>query len=174
MRTRHRTVRAAFTGTLVSVALMNLLPAHPAAAVPYTDQEIRNLGVVERGLNAWRDGTGSPYDDLADDAKWEITGTSVASRTYNSKEDFLANVIRPFNARLSARLVPTVRNLYADGDTVVTHFDAEGTARDGVPYRNSYVWLLHLRDDQIIRATAFFDSKTFDDFWGRVQPAPAS
>jgi len=34
----------------------------------------------EAGFNAWKAGTGSPYDLLADDATWTIVGRSLASR----------------------------------------------------------------------------------------------
>jgi uncharacterized protein len=50
---------------------------------------------------------------------------------------------------MSTRLVPTIRNVYADGDTVIVFFDAAGTARDGKPYRNTYAWFLDLRDDKM-------------------------
>lgn len=33
-------------------------------------------------------------------------------------------------------LKPTVRNIYADDDTVIVFFDAKGMARDGKPYAN--------------------------------------
>lgn len=164
--------RSAVAALVFGVGLMQLLPATTANAQPYADLETRNLATVQAGFDRWRDGTGSPYDALADDATWEITGTSVAARTYTGKEDFLANVIRPFNARMSTRLVPTIRSIYADGDTVIVFFDAEGTARDGIPYRNTYSWFLQLRDNTIVRASAFYDSIAFDDLWQRVAPAP--
>ena len=91
---------------------------------------------------------------------------------YTSKADFIDNVITPFNARMSQRLVPTIRNIYADGDTVIVFFDAAGTARDGIPYRNTYAWFLTLRDGQIVKGSAFFDSIAFDDLWRRVTPEP--
>jgi ketosteroid isomerase-like protein len=150
--------------------LILAMPVAIASAETYDATEVRNLEIVRAGLDAWRDGTGSPYDALADDATWEITGNSLASRTYTSKEDFLANVIRPFNARMSSPLKPTVRDLYADGDTVVAFFDAEGTARDGLPYRNTYAWFLTLRDEKIVKASAFFDAIAFNDLWQRVSP----
>lgn len=131
---------------------------------------IDNLATVRAGFDAWVAGTGNPFDVLADDAVWEITGNSAAARVYTSKEDFLANVIRPFNARMATRLIPTVRQYYVDGDTVVVFFDAEGTARDGLPYRNTYAWFLRLRDDTIVAASAFYDSIAFDDLWNRVSP----
>jgi uncharacterized protein len=123
---------------------------------------------VRAGFDAWRNGTGSPYDALAEDATWEIIGNSLAARVYTGKEDFMVNVIRPFNARMSSPLRPTIRDIYADGDTVIVFFDAESVARDGIPYRNTYAWFLTLRDNQIVKASAFFDSIAFNDLWQRV------
>lgn len=130
-----------------------------------------NRAAIAKAMDAWAAGTGGPYDLLADDAVWTISGNSLASKTYPSKEAFMSEVIRPFNARMSARLIPSVHALYAEGDTVVAHFDAKGTARDGQPYVNSYAWILTLKDGRIVRAYAFFDAHAFDDFWTRVQPA---
>lgn len=130
-----------------------------------------NRATIAKAMDAWAAGTGGPYELLADDAAWTIAGNSLASKTYPSKEAFMSEVIRPFNARMRARLIPSVHALYAEGDTVVAHFDAQGTARDGQPYVNSYAWILTLKDGRIVRATAFFDAHAFDDFWTRVTPA---
>lgn len=40
-----------------------------------------------------------------------ITGNSVAAKTYHSRDEFLDTVIKPFNARLTKPLVPTMRPL---------------------------------------------------------------
>ncbi|MGR9168569.1 nuclear transport factor 2 family protein [Rhizobium sp. KDH_Rht_773_N] len=142
-----------------------------AAAQALTETERRNKAAVEAGFEAWANGTGSPYDLLADDARWTIEGYSLASKTYPSREAFLREVIRPFNARMKAPLKPAIRNVYADGDTVIVFFDARGIARDGKPYVNTYAWFLDMRDDRIVRASAFFDSVAFNDFWTRVTPS---
>lgn len=130
-----------------------------------------NRAAIAKAMDEWAAGTGGPYDLLAEDAVWTITGNSLASKTYPSKEAFMSEVIRPFNARMQARLIPSVHALYVDGDTVVVHFDAKGTARDGRPYANSYAWILTFKDGRIVRAFAFFDAHAFDDFWTRVSPA---
>jgi uncharacterized protein len=130
--------------------------------------EERNRALVAKGFEAWANGTGSPYDLLAEDASWTITGSSLAAKTYPTKEDFMSQVIRPFNARMQTRLIPTVRKLYAEGDTVIAFFDAKGTARDGKAYANTYAWILEMKEGKIVRANAFFDSIAFDDFWRRV------
>jgi ketosteroid isomerase-like protein len=67
-----------------------------------------------------------------------------------------------------------VHALYADGDTVIALFDAQGTARDGKPYRNTYSWYMQMRDGKIVNATAFFDTIEFTDFWNRIKPEVAA
>ena len=135
------------------------------------DVEARNKAIVEASFDAWHAGTGSPYDLLADDAVWTIVGHSLASKTYESREAFMTEVIGPFNARMSRGLKPTIRNIYADGDTVIVFFDAAGTASDGQPYTNTYAWFLDMADGKIVKAFAFFDSVAFNDLWQRVAPA---
>ena len=147
-----------------------LLTAQSVRAKASVDEEARNRALIQKAFVAWREGTGGPYDLLAADASWTITGNSLAAKTYPSREAFLSEVIRPFNARMQTRLIPTLPRLYAEGHTVIAVFEASGTARDGQPYRNSYAWILEIRDGQIVRATAFFDSIAFDDFWRRVKP----
>jgi ketosteroid isomerase-like protein len=164
-----QTVMLTMARTLVVIIVTTGLTAPSALAQNGAEQE-KNRALVQRGFDAWRDGTGSPYDILADDAKWTITGNSLAAKHYPSREAFLSEVIRPFNARMRDRLIPTVHRLYTDGDTVVALFDAKGTARDGKPYANSYAWFLQMKDGKIVRAQAFFDSIAFDEFWRRVTP----
>lgn len=153
---------------LVAATLFMANPTGVVMAQPHDETEAGNLTTVRAGFDAWAAGTGSPYDALSETATWEIVGNSVASRVYNGKEDFLANVIRPFNARMTQRLIPNIRDIYADGDTVIVFFDAEGTARDGGPYRNTYAWFLTLTDGEIVKGTAFFDAIAFDDLWRRI------
>jgi uncharacterized protein len=130
-----------------------------------------NKAVVQASFDRWRDGTGGPFELLAPEAEWTIVGSSPLSRTYNSRQDFLDEVIHPFNARMTKPLVPTVRGIFADGDMVIILFDAAATARDGVPYRNTYTWYFQMKDGKVVRAIAFFDTRDFDDFWKRVSPA---
>src|SRR5690242_20144241 len=99
-------------------------------AQPVRDTQAHNKAAVEAKFRAWADGTGSPFELLADDASWTIVGNSVASKIYPDRESFMREVIRPFNARMKVGLKPTIRNIYADGDTVIIFFDAKGVARD--------------------------------------------
>ncbi|MDI7864498.1 nuclear transport factor 2 family protein [Rhizobiaceae bacterium n13] len=155
------------SATIVSLAGLEARASSEARA----GTELRNKTTVEAGFKAWAAGTGSPYDLLSDDARWTIEGYSLVSKTYSSREAFLREVIRPFNARMKVPLKPAIRNVYTDGDTVIVFFDARGIARDGQPYVNTYAWFLDIRDDRIVRASAFFDSVAFNEFWIRVAPS---
>jgi ketosteroid isomerase-like protein len=130
-----------------------------------------NKALVRKSFDAWRTGTGNPFELLDDNASWTITGKSVASKRYPNKEAFLREVIRPFNARMKGHLVPTVHRIYAEGDSIIIHFDADGTARDGKPYHNTYAWFFEFKGNKVVNAVAFFDSVEFNDFWKRVSPA---
>lgn len=135
-------------------------------------EEGRNRLLVEAAFAAWRNGTGSPFDLLADDARWTIVGHSDASGSYPSREAFMSEVIRPFNARMRDGLKPTVRGLYTQGPAVIIFFDASGLALDGQTYANTYAWFWQMCDGRIVEAHAFYDSIVFNDLWRRVRPAP--
>ena len=134
--------------------------------------QLHNKALVQASFERWQNGTGGPFELLAPDAEWTIVGSSPLSKTYRSKQQFLDEVIGPFNARMAKPLVPTIRGLYADGDMVIIFFDASATAKDGVPYHNIYTWYFQMNAGQVIKATAFFDTREFDEFWTRVSPTP--
>ena len=140
------------------------------AAEPERNSTEANRAVVRDAFDKWRAGQGSPFDLLLPEAEWTIVGSSPLSKTYRSKQQFMNEVITPFNARVRSPLVPTVRGLYADGDTVVICFDGATTALDGLPYRNTYTWYFTMKDGKVVKATAFFDTRVFDEFWNRVSP----
>ena len=142
----------------------------PMNAMAQDDVETKNRRAVQTGFDNWRRGIGSVFDLLAPNAKWTIVGHSTVSGTYHSRRDFLDQVITPFNARLSTKLIPTVRAVYADGDMVIVLWDGAAIARDGKAYENTYSWYLQMRDGKIISATAFYDSIVFNDLWKRVRP----
>jgi len=137
----------------------------------FMSEQASNKAVVQASFDRWRDGTGGPFELLTPEAEWTIVGSSPLSRTYNSRQEFLDDVIHPFNARMMEPLVPTVRGIFADGDMVIILFDAAATARDGVPYRNTYTWYFQMKNAKVVRVIAFFDTRDFDDFWKRVSPA---
>jgi hypothetical protein len=81
-------------------------------------------------------------------------------------------VTSEFGPRLTTwgHFIPTIHEMHADKDTVVILFDAEGTARDGVAYKNTYAWFLTFASGKIVKATAFYDSILFNEFGNAFRP----
>jgi uncharacterized protein len=135
-----------------------------------SEEAAANKALVRDSFEAWANGTGGPFDLLADDAVWTIEGQSVAAKAYVGRKAFVREVVRPLNARLRDRLRPKVRNICADGNTVVIFFDGEATARDGKPYNNTYFWQFEMQGGKVVKASALYDSIAFNDLWSRVPP----
>lgn len=154
--------RAALGFAAASVAILAFAPSARAQTAN------QNKAAVEAKFDAWKAGTGNPFELLADEASWTIEGNSIASKRYPTKEDFLRDVIRPFNARLEIGIKPSVRSITAQADRVVILFDAAGTAKDGKPYTNSYAWFFRMANGRVVEANAFFDAIAFNDLWARV------
>jgi len=132
-----------------------------------------NRDLVRTAFEGWQAGTTSVADLFAPDMVWRIEGHSLVCGEYPTAQDFLEQVLAPFGARFSEgeRFCPVnIRSVLADGDTVAVIWDGRGICNDGLPYENSYAWILQLRDGKVIDGTAFFDSISFNDLWQRVTP----
>jgi len=154
----------------IGTAWLFATPVQSAAAQRQNNVAINNKAIVQASFERWKQGTGSPFDLLTPEADWTIVGSSPLSKTYPTRQDFLDRVIKPFNARMATPLVPAVRGIYADGDTVVILFDAAATARDGKAYRNTYTWYFRMTEGKVVSVIAFFDTRDFDELWTRVGP----
>jgi ketosteroid isomerase-like protein len=137
------------------------------------DETEANRETVSAAFEAWQNGTRPITDVFAPAMTWRIEGHSAASREYGSTQEFIDEVLAPFGARFTAgeRFRPIrIRGVYADGDSVIVLWDGHGVANDGQPYENSYAWFMRLEDGKVVDGTAFYDSISFNDLWGRVQP----
>ena len=133
-------------------------------------KEKKNKKLVEEGFDKWADGTGNFFDLLSDDVEWTITGNSPISKTYTTREQFLNEAIAPLNDRLSSKIVPKVRGIYAEDDMVIAIWDGKAIAKDGVPYNNTYSWYMKVNNEKITEVVAFFDTIDLAALWERVHP----
>ena len=153
----------------VVIGILLIFAAMKTTAMAQADVEEKNRRTVQTAFDNWRRGAGNIYDLQASDVKWTVVGRSVAAGQYQNRRDFMDQVIIPFNARLSTPLVPIVRALYADGDTVIVLWDGAAMARDGKSYENTYSFYLKMRDGKIVSAIALYDPIAFDDLWKRIR-----
>ena len=138
----------------------------------YTATEQANRETVRRAYAAWARGGTKFFDILAPNAVWTIKGSGKNAVTYRSKAALLKS-IEPFQARLASPLVPTVRQILADGDQVIILWDGRAPTKDGQVYRNSYAWFFKMKNGKAVEVTAFLDLPAYDDIVSRPVPRAA-
>ncbi len=89
---------------------------------------------------------------------WGVAGNSPVSSTYRSREQFMAEAVKPITDQLATPIVPSVRQIVAQGSLVVAYWDGQATAKDGSRYTNSYSWHMQLKNGRITHVTAFLDT----------------
>ena len=148
---------------------MSLAAVRPAAAQAAASVQARNEQIVRAAFGRWAaGGTGFFQEVLSPDVVWTIKGSGPSAGVFRGRQDFLDRAVTPFGSRLSRPVRPTVRDVWSKGDQVAVHWDGEGTARDGRPYRNSYVWIFRMRGGKAVEATAFLDLVPYDDVLRRI------
>lgn len=105
---------------------------------------------------------------LSPDVVWTIEGSTSTAGKYTGRNDFVERAVRPFASRLSVPVRPVAKQVWADGDHVIIHWQGEGMARDGVPYRNSYSWIFRIKDGKAVEVTAFLDLAPYEEVLRRV------
>lgn len=117
-----------------------------------------NSALIQKAFDDWRAGQGGIFQLLADDAVWVVAGNSPVSGTYRTREAFMEDAVKPITDKLATPIVPTVRQIVAQGQHVVAFWDGQATAKDGSRYENSYSWHMQLENGRITRVTAFLDT----------------
>ncbi|ACU61810.1 nuclear transport factor 2 family protein [Chitinophaga pinensis] len=127
-----------------------------------------NKEIVRKGFERWTRSEGSFFDLLAANVVWTITGNSPVSKTYTSKQAFIAEVIDPLNERFSKKITPELKGIFAEDDMVIALWHGTAVAKDGRPYDNMYSWYMKMEQGKIIEVVAFFDTIEFTDIWNRI------
>jgi ketosteroid isomerase-like protein len=145
--------------------------ASSSAQPPPPTPQQRNAEVVR---NAFALGVGDDestfFSIVAEDVQWTVARAD-APRTYTSRAQFLREGAGPIQTRLTGPIQANIRQLISENDVVVAIWDGTATARDGRPYFNSYAWVLTMRDERVVRATAFLDLVVLNELLERVEPA---
>ncbi|MCP1340253.1 hypothetical protein NJR55_11705 [Idiomarina sp. M1R2S28] len=142
--------------SIVLATLLVLLMNVPASA-----QSESLKALVADKFTVWQEGTGSPFELLADSIQWRVEGEGPQSGTFN-KEQFLEELVIPFNAKLATPLMPIEFELFQDGNTVIVLFSAEAELKSGGSYINRYVWIMHFVDEKIVKVNAFLNLPAFE------------
>lgn len=128
----------------------------------YASDEFDHKKIVAHAFEQWRQGVGSPFALLTEQATWTIMGPTPSAGTFQ-RDELTEKVINPFNARLKTPLKPNVKKIFQDGDTVIILFDASAQLTNGADYQNSYAWFFTMKQGRVVAVTAVLDLHAFDE-----------
>ena len=125
-----------------------------------------NKNLIQEAFAAWANGDGMAFFNLlADNASWTVSGNCPISGTYIGRQQLVEDALKPQRAKLAGPPTPTVMNLIAEGDTVVSEWGGKGTTKTGQPYNNSYCYVVQIENGRIIRGTAYLDTELVRSIW---------
>lgn len=129
-----------------------------------TDSAASNKAIVRKGFEDWENGVGNLFPIVADSVKWTIenykestAGFISSPVVYHSKQELTGNSIKSLYSKLDGIIHPEVYGLYAEGDRVIAYWKGTAKTKSGLPFSNTYVWLMKLKGGKITELTAFLD-----------------
>jgi len=119
-----------------------------------------NKQLIEDAFAAWTRGDGNAFFDLlAADVRWTVIGSTPVSRTYLSRAAFLEEAVKPFYDKLAGPIMPTVRNIIAEGDQVVVQWEGRTSGKNGTIYYQTFCYVMRLGGGKIREGTAYLDTE---------------
>jgi uncharacterized protein len=125
-----------------------------------------NRKLIQDAFTAWARGDGNAFFNLlADDVRWTVIGSTPVSRTYTSKAAFVEGAAKPLTAKLDGPIVPTVRDIMADGDRIALQWDGRSSGKNGTVYHQTYCWVMRLENGKVKEGTAYLDTELINQLW---------
>ncbi|MEJ7677984.1 MAG: nuclear transport factor 2 family protein [Segetibacter sp.] len=153
--------------TMVVIALLSQTSIAMAQQKP--DATFDNKQIVREQFDRWVNGSGNFFDLLADNVEWTVAGKISSSGVYKSKKSFLEEAVNPITEKLSTRITPKLLGIYQDNETVTLLWEGTATAKDNKPYKNTYCWILTMKDGKISKGIAFLDTHVLHELMTRVR-----
>jgi uncharacterized protein (TIGR02246 family) len=125
-----------------------------------------NKKLIQDAFTAWARGDGNAFFNLlAEDVHWTVIGSTPVSRTYPSRAAFVEGAVKPLTAKLAGLIVPTVRDIIAEGDKVVLQWEGRSSGTNGAIYHQTYCWVMRMADGKVREGTAYLDTELITQIW---------
>jgi uncharacterized protein len=125
-----------------------------------------NKKLIQDAFTGWARGdTSAFFNLLAPDVRWTVIGSTPVSRTYSSRDGFVEGAVKPLTDKLAGPIVPTVRDIIAEGDKVVLQWEGRSSAKNGTIYHQTYCWVMRLVEGKVVEGTAYLDTELISQIW---------
>jgi uncharacterized protein len=130
-----------------------------------------NKQLMQRVFAELEKGNGRPFmDALADDARWNVIGSSPWSGTYDGKQAIVDQLMRPLFGQFAGEYTASASRVIAEDDVVVVEARGQATTKSGRPYNQTYCYVFQLRDGHVHELTEYIDT----DLVNQVLDGPAA
>src|SRR5687768_14935824 len=105
-------------------------------------------------------GNSGPFlENLAEDVRWTIMGTTRWSKTYEGKQAILTELLGPLFAQFADQYTATAHRFIAEDDLVVVEVSGHVTTKSGKPYNTSYCYIFRLDGGKIQELKEYLDTQ---------------
>lgn len=105
-------------------------------------------------------GNSGPFlENMAEDVRWTIMGTTRWSKTYEGKQAILTELLGPLFAQFADQYTATAHRFIAEDDLVVVEVSGRVTTKSGKPYNNSYCYIFRLDGGKIQEVKEYLDTQ---------------
>jgi uncharacterized protein len=98
------------------------------------------------------------FANVADDVLWTVMGTHPLAGTYTSKNEFVKKTFQRLNKILKEGVILKVKNVIIEDNTAVVELESLSTAINGMPFNNTYCWIVRFENKVIVEVRAYVDS----------------
>ena len=105
-------------------------------------------------------------ENLADDVRWTVIGTTKFSGTITGKQDVIDKLFRRVESQLDGPTAITINNIIAEGDHVVVESSGKATTKAGLPYNNAYCEIYRFSNGKIQDVTIYLDTALIERVFG--------
>jgi ketosteroid isomerase-like protein len=104
---------------------------------------VENKKLIQDAFTAWARGDGMAFFNLlAPNVRWTVIGS-----------------------KLAGPIVPTVRDIIAEGDKVALQWEGRTSGKNGTIYHQTYCWVMRLVDGKVHEGTAYLDTELITQLW---------
>jgi ketosteroid isomerase-like protein len=106
-------------------------------------------------------------NNMADNVKFTIIGTTKYSGTCNGKQELISKVLQPLTAQLEGGLTITPENFIADGDYVAMQARGKSNTKSGGTYNNTYCQVFRIANSKVQEVTEYLDTELVTKAFGK-------
>jgi len=112
-------------------------------------------------------GNSRPFvENMDDDFRWIVTGTTKWSRTYEGKQSVLNDLFGELRLRIEGNITTTATRFIAEEDFVVVEARGSNVTKSGVPYNNAYCFVFRLYEGKLKEVTEYLDTELVTSTFG--------